>query len=74
VGVDTANVVLPAFCSHCGSAVAIHAEIEGDSDGNKLSHFYCPSCEKRSVYELPGKLLFVSVRDPFRDSLAKIVS
>jgi hypothetical protein len=71
--VATASVVLPAFCSHCGSAVSIHAELEVESDDVRMGHFYCPSCEKRSLYELPGKILFVNVRDPFSASLGKVV-
>jgi hypothetical protein len=71
---DTANVVLPAFCSHCGCAVAIHADLEVDSDDVRVNRFHCPSCEKPSVYELPGKIVFVRVRDPFSESLGKVVS
>jgi DNA-directed RNA polymerase subunit RPC12/RpoP len=72
--VTTVNFVLPAFCSHCGAAVAIHAVLEADSDDVRTNPFHCPSCEKRSVFELPGKILFVSPRDPFGESLGKIVS
>jgi hypothetical protein len=54
--------------------VAILAELEVESEDVRTSHFDCPSCEKRSAYELPGKILLVSVRNPFSQSLATIVS